>query len=131
MDHRWGERIQVDFPVRLMAHPFAKRDGRLTDLSVSGAYIQTSVSIRPNSRLEVTLLTNPWARQEAAVLQAYVARRYREGVGIEWCEFAPAPVGSLLRSVARRPYAFHRRPSQRASITITRLSGRLLKHPSV
>jgi hypothetical protein len=129
MDHRWGERIQVDFPVRLMAHPFAKRDGRLTDLSVSGAYIETSVMIRPNSRLEITLLTNPWARREGAVLQAYVARRYREGVGIEWCQFAPEAVGSLLRTVARRPYAFHRHALPGASITIARISGRLLKHP--
>lgn len=130
MDHRWGERIQVDFPVRLMAHPFAKRDGRLIDLSVSGAYIKTSVLMRPRSRLEVTLLANPWARHEAVVVQAYVARRYRQGVGIEWCEFAPPPVGSLLDSMARRPYAFHRRPPPRASITIARISGSLLKHPS-
>ncbi|MEA3173401.1 MAG: hypothetical protein QOF42_812 [Gammaproteobacteria bacterium] len=130
MDHRWGERIQVDFPVRLMAHPFAKRDGRLTDLSVSGAYIKTSVFIRPRTRLEVTLLATPWARHEAAVVQAYVTRRYHEGVGIEWCEFAPAAVGSLLRTVARRPYAFDRRASPRASITIARISGSLLKHPT-
>jgi hypothetical protein len=130
MDHRWGERIQVDFPVRLMAHPFARRDGRLTDLSVSGAYIKTSVLIRPKSRLEVTLLANPWARHEAVVIQAFVARRYLEGVGIEWCEFAPSPVGLLLHSVASRPYAFHRRPPPRASITISRISGSLLKHPS-
>ena len=130
MDHRWGERIQVDFPVRLTAHPFAKRDGRLTDLSVSGAYIKTSVLIRLRSRLEVTLLASPWARHEAVVVEAYVARRYREGLGIEWCEFAPTPVGSLLHSVASRPYAFHRRPPPRASITIARVSGSLLKHPS-
>jgi hypothetical protein len=129
MEQRWGERIQVDFPVRLMAHPFAKRDGRLTDLSVSGAYIETSVLIRLKSRLVVTLLASPWARQDAAVLHAYVARKYRQGVGIEWCEFAPAPVGSLLRTVAHRRYAFHRRPPPRASITIARLSGSLLKHP--
>ena len=130
MDRRWGERIKVDFPVRLMAHPFAKRDGRLTDLSVSGASIKTSAVIRLKSRVEVTLLANCWARHEAVVVHAYVARRYREGVGIEWCEFAPPPVGSLLHSMARRPYAFHRRPPPRASVTIARISGSLLKHPS-
>jgi hypothetical protein len=130
MDHRWGERIQVNLPVRLMAHPFAKRDGRLTDLSVSGAYIHTSVYLRPHSRLTVALLATPWARHEAAVICAYVTRHYREGLGIEWCEFAPAPVDSLLCSVSRRPYAFRRRPPPRASVTIARLSGSLLKHPS-
>jgi hypothetical protein len=129
MDHRWGERIQVDFPVRLMTRPFAKRDGRLTDLSVSGAYIRTGVPMRPRSRLVVALRATPWARHEAAMVCAYVARRYREGVGIEWCEFAPEAVGSLLRSVVRRPYAFSRHPKPRASVTIARLSGTLLKHP--
>jgi hypothetical protein len=131
MDHRWGERIRVDFPVRIMAHPFAKRDGRLTDLSVSGANIHTTVPIRPRSRLEVTLLKAPWARQHAAVICAYVTRRYWDGVGVEWCEFAPEAVDSLLRSVARRPYAFSRQPTPRASVTIARLSGSLLKHPRV
>jgi hypothetical protein len=130
MDHRWGERIQVDFPVRLMARPFAKRDGRLTDLSVSGAYIHTTVRVRPHSQLTVALPATPWARHEAAMICAYVTRRYREGLGIEWCEFAPAPVKSLLRSVSRRPYAFSRRPPPRASVTIARLSGSLLKHPA-
>jgi hypothetical protein len=129
MDHRWGERIQVDFPVRLMTHAFSKRDGRLTDLSVSGAYIQTDVFIRPNSRLSVTLLSSRWTRHEGTVVCAYVTRRYREGVGIEWCEFAPPSVGTLLHSVARRPYAYNRRPTSRASVTIARLSGSLLKHP--
>ena len=116
MEHRWGERIRVDFPVRLMTHAFSKRDGRLIDLSVSGAYIQTDVLIRPHSRLTVTLLSSRWTRHEGTVVCAYVTRRYREGVGIEWCEFAPPSVGTLLHSVARRPYAFNRRPSPRASI---------------
>jgi hypothetical protein len=129
MDHRWGERIRVDFPVRLMTHAFSKHDGRLTDLSVSGAYIQTNVFIRPRSRLAVTLLSTRWTRHEGTVVCAYVTRRYREGVGIEWCEFAPPSVGTLLHSVARRPYALNRRPSSRASVTIARLSGSLLKHP--
>jgi hypothetical protein len=79
MDHRWGERINVDLPVRLMAHPFAKRDGRLMDLSVSGAYIQTDVSVHQRGRLDIGLLYAPWARHGTALLSAYVARRYREG----------------------------------------------------
>ena len=112
-----------------MAHPFAKRDGRLIDLSVSGAYIKTLVPIRARCRLEVALLSTPWAKHEAKIVSAYVTRRYREGVGIEWCEFAPAPVGSLLRAVARRPFAYGRLPTPRASVTIARLSGSLLKHP--
>jgi len=129
MDHRWGERIKVDFPVRLVTHAFSRRDARLMDLSVSGAYILTNIFIRPHSRVEVALLASPWARHEAVVVSGYVTRRYRAGVGIEWCEFAPPPIGSLLHSVARRRYSFTQRPPSRTALTIARLSGSLLKHP--
>jgi len=128
MEHRWGERVQVDFPVRLSAHPFTKRNGRLTDLSVSGGYIESSVDLRALARIEVSILVVPWAKHEASVIAAYVTRKYRHGVGIEWCEFAPPVVSRLLRTVVRRPYAFTRHPTLGASVTIARLSGHLLKH---
>jgi hypothetical protein len=33
-----------------------------------------------------------------AVIKARVSRKLQEGVGIEWCEFAPTIVKDLLRS---------------------------------
>jgi uncharacterized membrane protein len=128
MEHRWGERVLVDFPVRLTAHPFTKRSGRLTDLSVSGAYIEVSMDVRVLARIEVSILAVTWAKHEASVIAAYVTRKYRQGVGIEWCEFAPPVINGLLSTVVRRPYAFTRHPTSGASVTIARLSGNLLKH---
>jgi hypothetical protein len=39
----------------------------------------------------------PTARGAAAIT-AYVSRKVEEGVGIEWCEFAPTVIKDLLRS---------------------------------
>jgi len=36
------------------------------------------------------------------VISAYVARRHRDGIGVEWCDFAPQAVVELLRSPAAR-----------------------------
>jgi hypothetical protein len=128
MEHRWGERVKVDFPVRITAHPFAVRDGRLTDLSVSGAFIEAILDVRALTRIDVSVRSAQWSKHDAPVISAYVTRKYRDGIGIEWCEFAPAAVGRILRRVVRRPYTLARRPIPPASVTISRLSGTLLKH---
>jgi hypothetical protein len=62
------------------------------------------------------------------VVEAYVARKYNDGFGIVWSEFAPGAVRELLRSVAAPPHARYRRHSPSASLTISRLSPPLLKH---
>jgi hypothetical protein len=32
------------------------------------------------------------------LISAYVARKYRDGIGVEWCDFAPRGVVELLRT---------------------------------
>jgi hypothetical protein len=97
MDHRWGRRVRVDYPVRVAAHRFVVRDGRLIDLSVSGALIEADVDARILSRVQIVLLLPSWPRHEAPTLEAYVARKHRQGIGVEWCEFAPRAIRDLLR----------------------------------
>jgi len=130
MEHRWGERLQVDFPVRVIAHRFSVRDGRLADLSVSGARIKADFEARMLSRIQVAIDLSLWPKHESPVLEAYVARRYKHEYGVEWCEFAPRAVGELLRAIVTRPHAHPRRRAAAASLTITRLSAPLLKHGS-
>ena len=55
MEHRWGERVGVDIPVRITGHPFTVRTGRLSNLSVSGAFIRADVDVRPLSRILVAI----------------------------------------------------------------------------
>lgn len=128
MEHRWGERIQVDFPVRVTTLRFSVRHGRLADLSVSGARVKADLEARVLSRIHVALVLPLWSKHAAEVVEAYVARKYKDGFGIEWCEFAPRAVGKLLRAVVTRPHAYVRRPVASASLTISRLSAPLLKH---
>jgi hypothetical protein len=128
MEHRWGERVQVDFPVRVIAHRFSVRDGRLADLSVSGALVKAEFEARVLSRIQVALDSPLWPKHESPIVEAYVARRYRHGFGIEWCEFAPHAVSELLRAVVTRPHTHLRRHGGSTSLTISRLSGPLLKH---
>jgi hypothetical protein len=103
MEQRWGERLLVNVPVRVSAHAFSSRDGRLTDLSVSGAHL------------------------EADIVYGYVARKYRDGFGIEWCEFAPAAVEELLRIAVRHPYTSPHR-NRIPPMVRPRTAGSLLKH---
>jgi hypothetical protein len=128
MEHRWGERVRVDFPVRVIAHRFSVRDGRLADLSVSGALVKAAFEARVLSRIQVALDSPLWPKHESPIVEAYVARRHKHEFGIEWCEFAPRAVTELLRAVVIRPHAHLRRRGGSTSLTISRLSGPLLKH---
>jgi hypothetical protein len=125
MEQRWGERLSVNVPVRVSAHAFSVRDGRLTDLSVSGGHLDVAMDLRPGARVEVLVLLPYRSKHEAPAVYGFVTRRYREGFGLEWCEFAPLAVAELLRIAARHPYtAPHRAPL----VIRPRTGGSLLKH---
>jgi hypothetical protein len=130
MEHRWGQRLSVEIPVRVSAHPFSLRHGRLRNLSVSGAFIELAADLRPLSRIQVALDHSHHARHDAPTVAAYVARKYKDGVGVEWCEFAPPAVALLLRSFTLRPHVRVRKPEAPAAIAISRLHAPLLKHGS-
>jgi PilZ domain-containing protein len=100
MEHRWGQRFAVDIVVRLGSKPYAVRTGRLIDLSMSGGCIRIGMDLRMLSRVQVALVLPARFSQATPVLSAYVARRHRDGVGVEWCDFAPRAVVELLRSSA-------------------------------
>jgi hypothetical protein len=128
MEHRWGERVQVDFPVRVTALRFSVRGGQLADLSVSGALVNADLDARLLSRVQVAIILPSWAKHESPMVEAYVTRKHKDGFGIEWCEFAPPCVSELLRTIATRPHAHLRRAPAFASLALSRLSVPLLKH---
>jgi hypothetical protein len=97
MEHRWGARTRIHVPIRLRPiHSPLEGIGRLTDLSLSGGFI-VDFSIRRLARIQV-MFDSP-LRLRPEMLLAFVTRVSTEGIGIEWCEFAPRPVKELLRSV--------------------------------
>jgi PilZ domain len=111
MEHRWGERIGVDIPVRIAGSPFAVRNGRLLNLSVSGAAIDTTFELRPLSRIQIFLDTPSQVRSDAPSLDAYVTRVAKESIGIEWCEYGPEIVCELLQLLTFRRFSPMRVPT--------------------
>ena len=94
---RWGERVKVNIPVQVSADTLAGTDGCMKNLSVSGALMKANVDLGLHSLVEVSIKM-PSTSQRAEAITAYVSRRTKEGVGIEWCEFAPSIIKDLLRS---------------------------------
>jgi hypothetical protein len=101
MEHRWGERVRVNIPVYVSAGASAGLDGCMKNLSLSGALMKSDGDLRLHSLIEVHIeLPTPSPR--VAIVKAHVSRKLQEGVGIEWCEFAPTIVKDLLRSPSVR-----------------------------
>jgi PilZ domain len=98
IDHRWGERFRVDIPVQVTIQAISGIDGRLKNLSLSGALLKASFDLRVHSLIEVSCVTPHSPR--AYVVKAYVTRKRHQDVGIEWCEFAHPVVKDLLRAPA-------------------------------
>jgi hypothetical protein len=128
MEHLWGQRIGVDIPVRVTGHPFTVRAGRLSNLSVSGAFVKAECDLRLLSRIHVAIELPQRSRHDAPLIDAFVARKNKDGIGIEWCQFAPPDVSRLLQSFTTRRHARLRKPESPAALVTPRLSPPLLKH---
>ena len=118
----------MDIPVRITGHPFAVRTGRISNLSVSGAFIKAEFQLRLLSRIQVAIEMPHRSRHDAPIIAAYIARKAKDGIGIEWCEFAPPDISWLLQSFTTRRYIRLRKPDPLAAIAISRRSPPLLKH---
>jgi hypothetical protein len=79
---------------------------------MSGAYILTTVELRELRRLQISLVLPHGFSIATPLISAYVTRRDRDGLGVEWCDFAPRGVVELLRSSAVKPgkHPAHRSP---------------------
>jgi hypothetical protein len=101
LEHRWGERVRVNIPVHVTAAALPGVDGCMMNLSLSGAFMKSKCELRIHALIEVRIELPP-PSPRGAVVKAHVSRRFDEGVGIEWCEFAPSVVKDLLRSPSVR-----------------------------
>jgi hypothetical protein len=128
MEHRWGKRVGVDMPVKISAHPFVIRHGRLLNVSVSGAALSAGLALRRLSRIEVAIDLPHRTRSASASIPAYVTRVSKDSVGIEWCQFAPRPIAQFLQSLSRRPNIRLRKPEPNKGHVSHRMSEPLLKH---
>jgi hypothetical protein len=87
MDHRWGLRFAVDTPVVLIYPAHANGTGRMTEVSMSGAFVRTDFTPPDLVWLHVA-----GAFEET---EAYVVRHSHLGIAVEWVEFSPPPIRAL------------------------------------
>jgi hypothetical protein len=96
-ESRWGDRVRVNIPVRVSVNASTGADACMQNLSLSGALVSADLDFGLHALVKVTINTPLLARWTPAI-SAYVCRKTEEGVGVEWCEFAPSVVKDLLRS---------------------------------
>jgi PilZ domain len=96
--HRWGQRIAVEIPVQVAAHALPAIHGHLKNLSLSGALMRSDHELRLHAYIEISIRLPETGRRSALRVMARVTRNSKDGVGVQWCEFAPSAVKDLLRS---------------------------------
>ena len=100
-EHRWGERVRVDLAVEVFEEGRPVVGGCLKNLSLSGALLKSCQELRLNALIGVRIeILAPDADSHGIL--ARVARKPNHGIGLEWCEFAPAVVKDLLRLQSAR-----------------------------
>jgi hypothetical protein len=85
MEHRWGERRPIDFAVRFVMMPATVGTGHIVNISSTGAFMRTQITLRLLSLLYLQPMESP--EDENKLVGATVVRRDATGVGLEWCEY--------------------------------------------
>ena len=96
MEHRLGTRVPTFLPVRVVPARAALVFGSMLNASLSGAYIETAATLPLLARIAVVCGPACSDRAPCPGVPAYVTRVGRNGVGIEWFEFAPEMIRQLV-----------------------------------
>jgi hypothetical protein len=99
VERRWGERQAANANVRLRSRAGVPVPGRLINVSASGALIATRLPAPVLSNLEVLVGSDRFGRQSDVSIPGQVIRRTPDGLAVEWIEFAPEPLRSLMGSL--------------------------------
>jgi len=70
------------------------------------------------------------AQTDAVTIAAYVARKTDDGLGIEWCEFAPAAVVELVKRATQAQLPLSLRGVEPPTAARAAVGGELRKHGS-
>jgi PilZ domain len=103
MEHRWGQRIRVDIPVRLETPPLQLGSARILNLSVSGAWISGELEQHTAAEIEVVFEPRAASSELPHRIPAFVARTRPDGIGVEWRELAPPLISALLNDASAVP----------------------------
>ena len=98
MDHRWGRRQPTDVAVQVIAKSGSRGTGRVANVSLTGAYLETQMTLRLHSLVHLASADGNLADGIGKRVAASVVRHDARGVGLEWCEphTKTAAVNALL-----------------------------------
>jgi hypothetical protein len=94
LEHRWGQRFEVNVPVQVTIGVLKGIDGRLQNVSYSGGLLTADYELRLRSLLEIHVRLPVLGH---AMIEAHVTRASNGAVGLEWCEFASRAIEHLVR----------------------------------
>jgi hypothetical protein len=95
MEHRWGRRTVVSLPVQLKSL-YGYAPGRLIDVSVSGALIETDLRVLPSACIGIETPTHGSMSLPSDEVLACVVRAGYGVIAVEWLDFAPPSIVALL-----------------------------------
>ena len=96
MEHRWGERIELDLPVRLSIQSRCVARGQTLNVSLSGAFVAPGGHALPHASVDVEFSLMRSRSPKLYRVPAYVVRRTESGIAFEWQEFAPRAIRALF-----------------------------------
>jgi hypothetical protein len=96
MEHRWGHRRDINRSVDLATRSGLVARGRLTNVSISGAFVQSPLPVSLFSYVQIQFTAMLNGKRAATAVEGQVVRKDSTGFGIEWCEFAPEAVRALV-----------------------------------
>jgi PilZ domain-containing protein len=102
MDHRWGQRQATNVVVHVVATSGRAGAARVLNISLTGAYLETSVLLRLHSRVHLVPISPDNSAGGSNRIAANVVRHDALGVGLEWCEALTkgVQIDSLLAMLA-------------------------------
>jgi hypothetical protein len=86
MDHRWGQRQASNVAVHIVATSGRTASARVVNVSLTGAYLETSVRLRLRSLVYLAPVLPDNFAQGGKRVAAIVVRHDGLGVGVEWSE---------------------------------------------
>jgi hypothetical protein len=116
MEHRWGSRKSTDVEVRFAAMPATMGTGRVVNISLTGAFMETQVQLRLLSLIYLQPFGPVSDGDQKNRLVASVVRQTPLGVGLEWCDstvvstqaYAQLNASARARANVNRPVSFER-----------------------
>ncbi|HET9473202.1 MAG TPA: hypothetical protein VFO82_04870 [Steroidobacteraceae bacterium] len=104
-EHRWGQRIPLEVPVKIELGGRPMGHGLLRNASLSGGLIETALEVPVFTNLVVVLQATGRAASGSPGLAACVVRRETAGFAVEWRDMACPPIVELLEKHSGRRVA--------------------------